>query len=81
MDELKDFMDELEALDPETYRAVCDEIKWLTGGSMHDPLDEIEIDAIMAELEAMDYVPDDDCHRTYWEEWYEKRTRCNSGWP
>lgn len=40
----------------------------LTGGSMHDPLDEIEIEAIMSELEAMDYVPDDDCHRTYWEE-------------
>lgn len=35
---------------------------------MPDPLDYIEIETIMAELEAMDYVPDDDRHLTYWEE-------------
>jgi hypothetical protein len=35
---------------------------------MHDPLDQIELEAILNELEAMDYIPDDDCHMTYWEE-------------
>jgi hypothetical protein len=35
---------------------------------MHDPIDEIELEAILNELEAMDYIPDDDCHITYWEQ-------------
>ena len=33
----------------------------------HDPLDDVEIEAIMAELEAMDMDYDDDCHAAYWE--------------